>query len=193
MKLQSNNIFWFKFCYEEDKEKVLEWGSQHIANRLFVIRVSFPLYTVPFDVDDGEVAFIEAEYAWKPPKCLDCCLFDHITYKCEARLCARIQVKVMALVPIETILGNNKDQHHSQSKESGTIDHGRSLRPIADLNSRDIPENNHGLVTENANVSSNTVSMQDNSGQNGIGTKLKNSESAKEFALKRLRLSRKHG
>ncbi|KAF6138505.1 hypothetical protein GIB67_022539 [Kingdonia uniflora] len=38
MKLQNNNLFLFTFCNEEDKEKVLELGSQHAANRLFVIR-----------------------------------------------------------------------------------------------------------------------------------------------------------
>ncbi|KAF6139263.1 hypothetical protein GIB67_021473 [Kingdonia uniflora] len=155
MQLQNNNLFLFKFTNDEDREKVLELGSQHIANRLFVIRpwclniekeitnlriipiwvilrkipnylwnpegigliasvIGVPIcldrateektrlnyarvcveinyeselpYIVPFDVDDGEVAHIEAEYAWLPPKCLDCGVFGHSTLKCEARV-----------------------------------------------------------------------------------------------------------
>ncbi|KAF6163527.1 hypothetical protein GIB67_002532 [Kingdonia uniflora] len=36
--LQNNNIFFFKFSSSEDRDRVLEMGSQFIANRFFIIR-----------------------------------------------------------------------------------------------------------------------------------------------------------
>ncbi|KAF6134946.1 hypothetical protein GIB67_023305 [Kingdonia uniflora] len=155
MKLQNNNLFLFKFHNEEDREKVLEAGSQHITNRLFVIRpwslhvekeignlstipiwiilrkvpeylwnaeglgqiasvIGVPIcldratvdktrlgcarvcveisflselpYKIPYDVDDEKVANIEVEYAWLPPKCIECGVFGHSTLRCEFKV-----------------------------------------------------------------------------------------------------------
>ncbi|KAF6153056.1 hypothetical protein GIB67_034778 [Kingdonia uniflora] len=113
MKLQNNNLFLFQFANEKDRENALELGSQYVANRLFVIRpwslyiekersptLAPYLYgharacveinyqgelptIVPFDVDNGEAAYIDDEYTWLPPRCDDCCLFGHHTNRGE--------------------------------------------------------------------------------------------------------------